>query len=265
MQEGPAVIEVSGVTHHFGVGPVLRDVSFAVPTGRTLAILGPNGRGKTTLLKLMSGLLSPAFGQIRIDGVLRRSSVEAELAIRAKTYFLPADAWFPPTITGREYVLAVGETWRVPILRLFEHTDQLLELFQLKDISNSLISSYSTGQKRKLALCAALVSEASVLLLDEPFSGGLDPAGLTAIRHILRRLPRRSERTVVLTSPVPELIEQIADDVLILDKGQIQRHATIPEIIASCGASTFDEALRQLIFPETEEALVRYFEHEVNR
>lgn len=256
------MIEISGVFHHYGLRPILQDISFSVPAGQTLAIIGPNGMGKTTLLNIMAGVCSPAEGEVFINGFRRRSTVADEIAIRQQTMFLPAEPWFPPRVTGRNLVLGAGETWGVPPRRLFEHAERLLRLFQLDRIADSDVSGYSTGQKKKIGLCSALVSEASILLLDEPFSGGLDPAGLTAIKQILSHLTSRKDRTVVLTSPVPELVEEVADDVLILDEGRVLKHASVVDVIRDAEARNLDEALRKLIFPETEGELHDYFVEE---
>lgn len=257
------MIQVTDVFHHYGLRPVLSDITFEVKAGQTLAIIGPNGTGKTTLLDLIAGLASPAEGHISIAGRVRRSTVENELAIRRQTVFLPAESWFPPDITGREFVLGVGEIWGVPTRRLFEHVDRLLSVFQLTSMADSSVTSFSTGQKKKIGLCSALVTEASVLLLDEPFSGGLDLAGLTAMKQILKHLTERQDRTVVLTSPVPELVEEVADDVLILNEGTILKHDSVKNVMQEANADTLDEALRKLIFPETEAELQDYFAHEV--
>lgn len=256
------MIEVSNVFHHYGLRPILQDINFMVEAGQTLAIIGPNGTGKTTLLDLMSGFASPAEGTVSINGRVRRSSVENELAIRQETVFLPAEPWFPKNITGRDFLLGVGELWSVPVRRLFAHTDRLLSVFQLDAIADSDISAYSTGQRKKIGLCSALICEASILLLDEPFSGGLDPAGLTAMKQILKYLTERQDRTVVLTSPVPELVEEVADEVLILNEGTILKHDTVENVKREAEAPTLDEALRKLIFPETEHELQDYFAYE---
>ena len=257
--KGQGMIQVSGVFHHFGLRPVLIDVNLTVESGRTLAIIGPNGMGKTTLLNIMAGVLSPAEGMVWINGLQRRSSAEYELLIRKRTMYLPAEIWIPHGITGRDLVLGVGETWGVDNRRLFDHTDRLLKVFQMDRIADAAVSGYSSGQKKKIGLCAALVSDASILLLDEPFSGGLDPAGLTAMKEILKHLTSCQDRTVVLTSPVPELVEEVADDVLILDGGRVLKHAPVRDVIRDSGAVTLNEALRKLIFPETEGELQEYF------
>ncbi len=257
------MIQVSGVYHHYGLQPILRDISFTLNAGQTLAIIGPNGMGKTTLLNVIAGVACPAEGVVTINGLNRRASVEQELAIRQQTVFLPAEPWFPANLTGRNLVLGVGELWGVPTRRLFDHTERLLHVFQLNKIADSNISGYSTGQRKKIGLCSALVTEASVLLLDEPFSGGLDPAGLTAIKQILKHLTERQDRTVILTSPVPELVEEVADEVLILDDGKLLQHDSVENVIRNAGAKSLDEALRKLIFPETEAELQEYFVHEV--
>lgn len=256
------MIQVTDVFHHYGLRPILTDITFRVAAGQTLAIIGPNGTGKTTLLDLIAGAASPADGVISIDGRVRRSTVENELAIRRKTVFLPAEPWFPAGSSGRDFVLGVGELWGVPTRRLFDHVDRLLSVFQMEKIADSSIQGYSTGQKKKIGLCSALVTEASVLLLDEPFSGGLDPAGLTAMKQILKHLTERHDRTVVLTSPVPELVEEVADEVLILNEGTILMHDSVENVIRDADAQSLDAALRKLIFPETEEELQQYFMHE---
>lgn len=259
------MIQVSDVFHHYGLQPILQDISFKVEAGQTLAIIGPNGTGKTTLLDLIAGLASPAGGTVSINGHVRRSTVEDELAIRRQTVFLPAEPWFPKGITGRDFILGVGEAWGVPIRRLFDHADRLLSVFQMESIADSVISGYSTGQRKKIGLCSALITDTSVLLLDEPFSGGLDPAGITAMKQILKHLTEREDRTVVLTSPVPELVAEVADEVLILNEGTILKHDSVANVIKEAGAATLDEALRILIFPETQAELQQYFAQEVVR
>lgn len=257
------MIEVTDVLHHYGIRPILQDVSLEVQTGKTLAIIGPNGSGKTTLLNLIAGLASPAEGTIRINGRVRRESVDVELAIRQETVFLPAVPWFPTNITGRNFLLGVGEVWGVPYRKLFEHADRLLKVFQIEHLADADLSAYSTGQQKKIGLCSALISEASVLLLDEPFSGGLDPAGLTAMKQILRHLTEREDRTVVLTSPVPELVEEVADEVLILKEGRILQHDSVQNVKDAVNAESLDQALRKLVFPETDGELQDYFTMEV--
>lgn len=256
------MIEVSDVFHHYGLRPVLDDVSFRVQAGKTLAIIGPNGSGKTTLLSLLGGMASPSKGTVRINGLTRRGSVDDELAIRKQAVFLPDDCWLPD-VTGRQFVLGTGEIYGVPPRELFEHVDQLLKVFQLDELANASTSCYSTGQRKKIGLCSALVTDASVMLLDEPFSGGLDPAGITAMKQILKHLTARKDRTVVLTSPVPELVEEVADEVLILSEGKVLRCDSVSNLKASSNAETLDEALRQLIFPETQSDLEVYFRREV--
>lgn len=256
------MIDVSGVFHHYGLTPVLDEIDFSVPAGCTLAVIGPNGSGKTTLLNLLAGLLTPAQGRVVVNGLVRRSSVEAELAIRQQAVFLPAEMWFPASLTGRQFILDVAEVWGIEARRRFDHADRLLNVFQLAHLGHAPIVGYSTGQKKKIGLCSALITEAPILLLDEPFSGGLDPAGLTAMKQILRRLTHRDDRTVVLTSPVPELVEEVADRILILQDGKILQHNTVEAVKQHARGATLDEALRKLIFPETEQDLADYFSQE---
>lgn len=123
------MIRVVDVWHHYGVRPVLKDVSLHVECGQLVAVMGPNGMGKSTLLALIGGLLWPLKGFVEIDGKRRRSSIEAEIAIRKKLVYLPDQPFLPPDSTGREFLLAVGRLYEVEERRLMEHAEQLLEVF----------------------------------------------------------------------------------------------------------------------------------------
>ena len=99
-----------------------------------------------------------------IDGRHRRGSIEDELAIRKETVYLPDQPWLPGNRTGREFLLAVGRLYDVDELRLMAHVEQLLDLFDLAEVADGPLRTYSAGQKKKAALCSALVTEAPVLL-----------------------------------------------------------------------------------------------------
>ena len=183
--------------------------------------------GKSTLLGVMAGVLSPQQGTVMIDGKRRRGSEEEELAIRKMTVYLPDQPWLPANRTGREFLLAVGRLYEIEEERLIDHTEQLLELFDLAEKADSPIRSYSAGQKKKIALCSALVAEAPILLLDEPFSGGLDPVGHSDLEADDPASRRSKKATIVLTSPVPELVEEIATRVVVLRNGEILAFDTL--------------------------------------
>lgn len=259
------MIRVDNLWHHYGINPVLRGVSMEIDTGELVVLLGPNGMGKTTLLGCLAGVLWPQRGHVEFDGVRRRQSVEEERSLRQRIAYLPDDAWLPLQKTGREFLLAVGRLYAVNDFRLFDHIDRLLKLFQLVDRADAPISGYSTGQRKKIALASALVTEAPYLLLDEPFSGGLDPAGILALKTVLRRITDEGDRTVVMTTPVPELIEELADRVAILREGELTAYDTPRGLVERVDADgTLEHALQELSFPDVLESIQSYFTENKN-
>ena len=255
------MILVENVFQHYGIRPVLKHISFAVKAGELVAVMGPNGMGKSTLLAVMAGMLSPQKGYVEIDGKRRRRTEEEELAVRQVTYFLPATPWLPPNITGRAYLVAIGRIYSVEDEHLFEHVDRLFTLFNLTEKADSLISSYSTGQTKKLAVAGALVSEAKVLILDEPFSGGLDPSGLLALRKVLKRLAEDDKITVCMATPVPEFVEELAHRVIVLKDGEVLACATPEELRKQAGCEgNLEEVLEEMINPQTLANVEQYLE-----
>lgn len=257
------MIKVEGLRHHYGVRPVLNGVGFEVRRGELVALMGPNGSGKSTLMGLLSGALSLWEGYIEIDGLRRKRSAEEEEEIRRRVAFLPAEMWVPAGLTPREFLVAVGELYRVSFDRLFGHIDRLIEVFELDAVQDSAIGSCSTGQRKKVALSSILVTDAPVLILDEPFSGGLDPAGISALEHILRHLAERQDVTVVMATPVPELVAPLAHRVLILRDGGVGAYGTPDELREMTGKTgAFDQVVTSIVNPVAEDHIARYFEGE---
>lgn len=214
------MIRFHQVWHHYGVKPVLRGIDLEVRPGELLCVMGPNGMGKSTLMAVAAGV-QPCFrGHVEIGGRRRRLSVEAEAAVRAQVAYLPAEPWLP-WVTARQFLVACGRVYGVSDERLFDHVDRLLKLFQLESQADKSAGELSTGQRKKLGLCSALVTEAPVLLLDEPFSGGIDASGLRSMSAVLQHLAEDRERTVMICVPVPELVEHLAHRIAVIHEGQI--------------------------------------------
>lgn len=258
------MIKVVNLTQHYGVRPVLKDVNLEVADGELVVVMGPNGMGKSTLLAAMAGILCPQKGHVEIDGMVRRRTEEEEIAIRKRVVYLPADAWLPGLVTGREFLLAVGRLYDVNEDRLFEHIERLFQLFDLKEKADSILSGYSTGQRKKIALSSALISDAPIMLLDEPFAGGLDPGGILALKRVLKHLAERKDRTLVIAVPVPEIVGDLAGRIAVIRDGEIIACDTPGEILRHAGGSeNLGEALERLMNPNTVENIERYLEGEM--
>jgi ABC-2 type transport system ATP-binding protein len=254
------MIRVVDITQHYSVRPVLRHVSLEIDQGELVTILGPNGMGKTTLLGVMAGVIQPQKGYAEIEGLRRYSSADEELEIRKLVYYLPDHPWLPKNRTGREFLFGVGRIYGLDDDRLFDHVERLLRLFELAREGDWPIRSYSNGQKKKIAICAALVSEAPIQLLDEPFAGGLDPSGIFALKRVLQRLTERGDATIVMTTPVPEVVEELSHRIVVLREGQVAAFETAEGLrrMAQC-SGTLSEVLEKLLHPETLDNVATYF------
>lgn len=255
------MIKVVDVTQHYGMAPVLKGVSVTVERGELLSITGPNGMGKSSLLGVMAGLNPPLRGHVEINGIRRRESVAGEREIRKQVVYLPTEPWLPLHRTGREFLYAVGQLYEIETDRLNTHVDGLLRLFELETKADADMSGYSTGQKKKISLCSALITDAPILLLDEPFSGGLDPSGILALKRVLKGLARRGDRTIVLTSPVPELLDELGGRIAVLGNGELVMCDTVEGLRRRSGCEgPLGEVLEHLLHPQTLDNLHHYFE-----
>ena len=253
------MICVTSITQHYGVKPVLRDVNLTIQPGELVGILGPNGMGKTTLLSALAGVLKPQKGHVEIGGRRRRSSIDAERDIRREVVFLPDHPWLPRNRTGREFLLSVGRLYEIEENRLIDHVERLLNLFELDRLADSPIRTHSAGQQKKVAICSALITEVPILLLDEPFSGGLDPSGILALKRVLKRLTDAGG-TIVMSTPVPELVEELADRLIVLREGTVAFDGTLEQMRQQTDTTgSLGDMLEQLVFSQTLENIEQYF------
>jgi len=149
-----------------------------------------------------------------IHGCARRQSADSERAARRRTVFLPSDVFLPKDMTVVEYLECSASLFGVDPAQMIDRAEKLLALFALTDVARQSTASLSDGQRKKTGLVAALLTDRDVLLLDEPFSGGLDAAGILAVKRILRRRADNGQ-TILLTTPVTEFVTEIADRLLV--------------------------------------------------
>jgi len=206
------VIEYHSLTKSFGPHPAVRELSLSIDRGEVVALLGPNGSGKTTTLKAAAGLIRPTSGQVLIGDPARPASVPEARAVLS---YLPQKVSFPETLTGRE-VLAFYRELRGSRP---ERIPEVLHFAALNGAGERMVGTYSGGMLQRLGLAVALLPDAPVALLDEP-TAALDPDGLCAFYGLVERA-RREGRTVFFTSHQLGDVERLADRFAILVEGRL--------------------------------------------
>lgn len=236
-------IKVSGLRKGYRGKAVLEDVGFSVAEGSVYALLGSNGAGKTTMVKILSTLMKPDGGRAVIKGFdVVSQGDEVRRCISLTGQFAAVDE----VLTGRENLRLIGQLLRLPDVN--RRTDEWLSFFDLEDAAGKRVSAYSGGMRRRLDIAMSLMGSPQVLFLDEP-STGLDPQNRIAMWDMVKRLAVEGT-TVFLTTQYLEEAEYLADRIGILHKGRILIEDTpqhLKELMPKRGA--------QLAFSSEEEAV----------
>jgi ABC-2 type transport system ATP-binding protein len=220
------ILEVLDVTKRYGPTVALDGVSFQVAEGEMFGLLGPNGAGKTTLLSIVSCLLFPTSGEVRIAG---RTVRPADLDLRRTIGIVPQELAVYGQLTGRENLRFFGELYGLAGVDLARRVDEVLRAVALTDRADARVDTYSGGMKRRLNLGAALLHRPRLLLLDEP-TVGVDPQSRHHIFEEVRRL-NAAGVTVVYTSHYMEEVQALCRRVGIIDHGRLIACDTLPNLL----------------------------------
>jgi ABC-2 type transport system ATP-binding protein len=225
-----AAISVRNLTKDFHIGlrglklRAVDDLTLVVPRGKVFGLLGPNGCGKSTTLKIVLGLVTPTSGEIAILG-----SPSATPAARARTGFLPEAPYFHKFLSGRELVRYCARLSGVPSARAEAAVADALELAGMTAAADRSVGAYSKGMLQRIGLAQAIVHDPELVILDEP-TAGVDPVGAAAIGRIIESMRARG-KTVVLCSHLLGQVEQVCDRVAIMDKGRLVLEGAVAEVL----------------------------------
>ena len=224
-------ISTEHLTRRFGDLVAVQDVNLRVAPGQFFGFLGPNGAGKSTTIKMLTGLLAPTSGRMQILGVdLTQDSV----AVKRQIGVVPEGMALFGRLTGSEYLNFVGRMYGLDRSTAAKRTAELLDFMQLVDQPKALVTDYSHGMQKKLALAAAVIHGPKILFLDEPFEG-VDAIASNTLKSMLQNMIARGA-TIFLTSHVLEIVERLCSHVAIIHRGQLVAQGSLEELRAGVAA-----------------------------
>ncbi len=220
-----AAIQTHGLTRRFGALTAVGDISFSVAPGQFFGFLGPNGAGKSTTIKMLTGLLEPSAGSIEILGKPFSASA---LELKRQIGVVPEGMALFGRLTAPEYLRFVGRMYGLDKQTTNLRTQELLEFMQLANENKKLVTDFSHGMQKKLALAAAVIHGPKVLFLDEPFEG-VDAIAAGMLKTMLQGMINRGA-TIFLTTHVLEIVERLCSHVAIISKGRLVANGPLEQL-----------------------------------
>lgn len=223
-------IQINGLTKDFRIGMrgvklrAVDDVSLSVGDNEIFGLLGPNGCGKSTTMKVILGLLEPTRGDCSIFGVS-----SASVKSRAHVGFLPEAPYFYRYLTGRELVKFYARICGVPKSEIEDRTQDVLKLVSMDEAAHRRVGTYSKGMLQRIGIAQAVVHDPRLVILDEP-TAGVDPIGSAAIADMIRSLKQRG-KTVLLCSHLLAQVEGICDRVGIMNRGKLVLEGKVDDLL----------------------------------
>jgi len=225
-------IQTHGLTRRFGSLTAVEDVTFSVAAGEFFGFLGPNGAGKSTTIKMLTGLLEPTSGTMEILG---EPFGAGATSLKRQIGVVPEGMALLGRLTAPEYLRFVGRMYGLDRDTVNQRTEELLEFMQLANERRKLITDFSHGMQKKLALAAAVIHGPRVLFLDEPFEG-VDAIAAGMLKTLLQGMINRGA-TIFLTSHVLEIVERLCDHVAIIHQGSLVANGSLEELRAGVAST----------------------------
>jgi ABC-2 type transport system ATP-binding protein len=209
------MIQVKSLTKYYGEKIGVQDIDFTVQQGEIMGLLGPNGSGKTTIMKMMTGYMPPSSGTVIVDGY---DVLAAPKEVTGRIGFLPEAPPLYPEMRVGEYLHFIAAIKGVERGRRKARVEETMEMVNAANVRDRLIRNLSKGYKQRVGLAQAMVSNPPILILDEP-TVGLDPRQINEVRQLIEKLGR--ERTVILSSHILAEVGMVCKRLVILNKGRI--------------------------------------------
>ena len=223
----------------FGSNVAVAGLNLEVPRASCFGLIGPNGSGKTTTMRMCAGLLRPDRGGVLVDGIdVWADPVEA----RRRVGVVPDPLLLFERLTGIEQLVHIGLLRNLGRIETETRSRGLLEVLGLTEAADEAIGDYSHGMRKKLSLATALLHRPALLLLDEPFEG-VDPVSAMTVRKVLDRY-REAGGTVVVSSHVMEVLQKVCDHVAIIRRGEVLAAGAVEEL---SGNSTLEDAFISIV------------------
>lgn len=235
------MIELKNVRRTFGSKKAVDDISANIPSGSITGFIGPNGAGKTTTIRLMTGVLTPDQGEILLNGInIEKNPIEAK-----KQFALVPDS--PDLflrLTAREYITLLAKIYQVDAKTIEERTASLAREFEMSDVLDQQMNSYSHGMRQKAIVIGALVCNPKIWFLDEPMTG-LDPTASFLLKKKMRE-HADAGNTVFFSTHVLEVAEKLCDKILLINDGKIQYDGTLDALKEQYPGLSLEEIFLQV-------------------
>jgi ABC-2 type transport system ATP-binding protein len=234
----PPMIEVENLVKNYGDFAAVKEISFVVPAGKIFGFLGPNGAGKTTTIKMLTTVLKPSSGKIRVNGF---DPTQQQRDVRRSFGIVFQDPSLDDELTAIENLNLHGVLYAVPRAERSERIRKLLEFVGLADRGKDLVKTFSGGMKRRLEVARALLHRPKILFLDEP-TIGLDPQTRNGIWSYIHQLTIEQGVTVFFTTHYMEEADRVADEVAVIDHGKIVARGAPSELKEKTSSATLEDA-----------------------
>lgn len=218
------VIELNDFSVRYGDFTAVDNISFSAEAGKIIGFVGPNGSGKSSTITNIIGLQNNYSGEIKIFG----DSIKKENEYKRRIGYVPEAGELYEVLTGSEYIDFVGKLYGVDGKTIERRAMQLAESFNIAEKLNIRISQYSKGMRQKVLIISALIHNPDILLLDEPLDG-LDAQSIAVFKNLLMELAKKG-KTIFYSSHIMEIVEEMSEDLIVINKGKIIARGTLSEI-----------------------------------